>query len=178
MTIERKILKSLVDFNYTVMREQSITKDVEYYFCVIEKKEIYDNKELFLFYNGCSDDFPKNDLSKATVNFIKNNNKKYFFVLIDELKLADVLYEVKKKAIENNPNNILSLKYFNKLCDKKSHYSNNFEVYLETYKNIGLQISSIAADKMKKIINKGIAEIENKKPNIENKIKNLINYIK
>jgi hypothetical protein len=159
----------LIFFPYEVLHESSKkNKNLEHFFCIIKKEHIK-NPVVTQFFNSYVATNPVNDLSKQSMEYKENIEDNFFFVHMDTLDKKDIFYDKKKSILENNSNNILSIRMINEPVDIPKHISHNIDNYVSQFKDLSLGAGLLAKDAFTDGINKSKELFKEKSPAIEQK---------
>ena len=182
----KEIFKDFLRNNqYHVMHETDISNsNIEHFFVFFQLKDIinlsakskkernHQEVEVIITY---LDSFQNNsimqNLSLPTIEFIKKQKEKLIYIPLISLDNTHHFYLKRKKEIEDNYENFLSLKMIGEPADPHKHLNMQIDSKISDIKDISLGVTSLAKDIIQEktpILKKNILDLGNK---LGNKIK-------
>lgn len=156
-------------FPYQVMHEKSKKfPRFEHFFCVIQDEHLH-NPIVKQYIVNYTKKYPLEDLSEKSMEYMKEHKNILHFVAVDSLDTTDINYLHNKTLIEENANNILSMRIINEPADLAKHLSTKWDNYFSQFKDLGMGAGLIAKDLLVDKIQKGKSLYEEKSPEIQRK---------
>lgn len=156
-------------FPYQVMHEKSKKfPRFEHFFCVIQDEHLKNPivKQYIIEYTK---KYPLLDLSEKSMEYMIEHKGVLHFVSIDSLDTKDNFYLHNKALVEDNANNILSMRMINEPADLAKHLSTKWDNYFSQFKELSMGAGLIAKDVLADKIQKGKTLYEEKSPEIHRK---------
>lgn len=171
LSASKEIIKEfLFYFPYKLMHESGKRNpEVEHFFCIINRSHFKENATLIAYFNHYNKEFPLDDLSDQTNLFQKETLEDFIFVFIDTLEHKDSLFEKKRLVLEDNCNNILSLRLIGEVTDLPKHLNHSFDNYLTQAKDIGFGAGLLAKDALVDTVHKGKVKFQEHAPIVQKK---------
>lgn len=178
----KEILKEFLNNNlYHVMHETDIDNDdLEHFFVLFQIKDIFQispTKERSLaeaeIIKTYLDGFQKinsiQNLSAPTLKFIYSKNNKFIYIPLVSLDKNHHFYLKRKKDLENNYENFLSIRMIGEPCNSNKHLNYTIDSKISDIKDISLGITSVAKD----LVQEKTPIIKEKLFNLGKKLKSL-----
>ena len=163
--IAQEVKDFLYLFPYNVMFESN-TQNEDVFFVVIDRKDCKTTilKNFFALYE---EEYGLENLSKPTMNYIKNSQDKFFFVFVDKVNRTDPFYQEKTENIKKNANNIIAIRAIGEAADSLEHWNYEVEKKLKQTKRVSTEVFKLLQEEAGNKLN-------DVKPKIAAKIKKLI----
>lgn len=171
----KEIFKEFLRTNqYHVMHETDVNnQNLEHFFVLFQMKDILkisptkdrDLKEseiIITYLDGFQQISTMQNLSDATLKFIRNKSSKLIYIPLMSLDKTHHFYLKRKKDLEDNYENFLSIKMLGEPADPHKHFNYTIDSKLSDIKDISLGITSFAKD-----------VVQEKTPIIKEKLLNL-----
>lgn len=182
----KEIFKDFLRNNqYHVMHENDFNDaNLENFFVFFQMKDINNiskTKErpkeevdiILTYLNSFQEHSKMQNLSPETMNFLNKNKNKLIYIPLLTLDKNHHFYLKRKKELEDNYENFLSIRMIGEPADPHKHFNYNIDSKLSDLKDISLGTLSFAKDKVQEtapIIKKGLFELGSK---ISSKIKSI-----
>lgn len=177
----KEIFKDFLRNNqYHVMHETDINNPlIEHFFVLFQMKDILKispskerdlkEAEIIITYLDSFQQFSSmQNISAATLEFTRTRKNKLIYIPLSSLDNSHHFYLKRKKELEDNYDNILSMKILGEPADPNKYFNYNIDSKISDIKDIGLGISSLAKD----MVQEKAPIIKQKLINIGNKLKN------
>lgn len=155
----KEIFKDFLRNNqYHVLHESDISHPhIEHFFVLFQMKDILklsptkerDLKEaevILTYLDSFQQIVPMQNLSQQTLNFTRTKSNKFIYIPLMSLDKTHHFYLKRKKELEENYENFLSLKMLGEPADPHKHFNYTVDSKLSDIKDIGLGLSSFAKD--------------------------------
>lgn len=155
----KEIFKDFLRNNqYHVMHECDIhNPNIEHFFVLFQMKDILkisptkerDLKEaevILTYLDSFQQNVPMQNVSKETLHFTKSKSNKFIYIPLLSLDKTHHFYIKRKKELEDNYENFLSIRMIGEPADPHKHLNYTIDSKLSDIKDIGLGISSFAKD--------------------------------
>lgn len=114
-----------------------------------KKRDLKDVEIILTYLNDLQNVSLMQNLSEPTFKFIQKQKNKIIYIPLESLDNSHFFYLKRKKILEDNYENLISLKILSEPADAHKHFHYKMDSKVSEIKDIGIGIFGFAKDKLK-----------------------------